>query len=177
MASKAKQIIWALVIAGLVFLTGIVILLIWFLSPPSIELPVKILITAFLLILWPVGILIVYYATRRKGAPAASSAGNSGQAAAGNGAVQLGTPAGKYEDLSRGAEEAVQWLRGTKLGNSNGGEAVFALPWYLVAGPVSAGKSSLLTSANLDFQVLPSQRASEQDLIRPTSHTDWRVTN
>ncbi|MDX6709012.1 MAG: hypothetical protein QOH96_28, partial [Blastocatellia bacterium] len=55
MPSKAKQIIAALVIAGLVLLTGIVILLVWFLSPSSVELPVKVLITAFLLILWPIG--------------------------------------------------------------------------------------------------------------------------
>jgi len=177
MPSKAKQIIAALVIAGLVLLTGIVILLVWFLSPSSVELPVKVLITAFLLILWPIGILIVYYSRRRKSAQTASPAGNSDPVSAGNGTSQFGAPTGTYQELSRGAEEAVQWLRGTKLGNSSGGEAVFALPWYVVAGPVSSGKSSLLTSANLDFQVLPSQRASEQDLIRPTPHTDWRVTN
>src|SRR6267378_3196926 len=108
MPSKAKQIIAALVIAGLVLLTGIVILLVWFLSPSSIELPVKVLITAFLLILWPVGILIVYYSRRRKNARAAAAAGNSAPVSAGNGTSQPGTPTGTYDELSRGAEEAVQ---------------------------------------------------------------------
>jgi len=77
MSSKAKQIIWALVIAGLVLLTGIVILLVWFLSPSSIELPVKVLITAFLLILWPVGIIDCLLQSQAKECSSCRSGGNS----------------------------------------------------------------------------------------------------
>jgi type VI secretion system protein ImpL len=177
MASGTKQLVSALVIAGLVFTTGILILLVWFLSPSWVELPGKILITAFLLVLWPIGILIVYYSRRGKPSGAEAQSNGNGPAPKPSGSSHLAAPAGTYEELNRGAEEAMQWLRGTKLGNSNGADPAYALPWYLVAGPVGAGKSSLLVSAGLDFQVLPSQRASEQDLIRPTSHSDWRVTN
>jgi type VI secretion system protein ImpL len=56
-------------------------------------------------------------------------------------------------------------------------EAVYSLPWYIVAGPPKTGKSSLVISSDLNFQNLPSQRQSELRLIRPTTSVDWRVTS
>ncbi len=76
-------------------------------------------------------------------------------------------------DISANAQEAVQWLRTTKLG---GGDAVYALPWYVTAGPQRSGKTSLVLSSSLDFQTLPSQRQTEQQIVRPTNNAEWRVT-
>ena len=83
---------------------------------------------------------------------------------------------GHYEQLTRGLR-VVQWLRGSKLGGRPSADAAYALPWYLVAGPRGSGKTSLLLSSGLDFHVLPSQRASEQRVVRPTEHCDWKVTD
>jgi type VI secretion system protein ImpL len=75
-------------------------------------------------------------------------------------------------------EETVQWLRGTKLGGSKKDvEMVYALPWFLVAGPEASGKTSLALSSGFDFHALPSQRASEQNLVRPTAGCEFRVTD
>ncbi|MEK7855438.1 MAG: type VI secretion protein IcmF/TssM N-terminal domain-containing protein, partial [Acidobacteriota bacterium] len=75
-----------------------------------------------------------------------------------------------------GTEEAVQFLKTSNLGSS-GRDAVYSLPWYIVAGAPRGGKSSLVLSSNLNFQTLPSQRQSEQKFIRPTGSVDWRVTS
>jgi type VI protein secretion system component VasK len=60
---------------------------------------------------------------------------------------------------------------------ANGKDAVYSLPWYVVAGTPKAGKSSLVLGSNLNFQTLPSQRQSEQKFVRPTGNIDWRVTS
>ncbi|HEV2864861.1 MAG TPA: type VI secretion system membrane subunit TssM [Pyrinomonadaceae bacterium] len=90
-------------------------------------------------------------------------------------------PPRAYEDLTRGAEEAVQWLRNTKLAEAfdaaDETSAVYALPWFVVAGPPASGKTSLLLSSGLNFQTLPSQRHAEHRTVRPTRGCDWRVTD
>jgi type VI secretion system protein ImpL len=80
------------------------------------------------------------------------------------------------QEVSKGAEEVIQFLKGSNLG-SNGSGAAYALPWYLVAGGTKSGKSSLVLGSGLNFQTLPSQRRSEQNNIRPTRQVDWRVTS
>src|SRR5690606_25847122 len=80
------------------------------------------------------------------------------------------------QDVVSGAEETVQFLKSSNLG-TNGKDALYSLPWYLVAGDARAGKSSLVIGSNLDFQTLPSQRQAEQKTVRPTPAVDWRVTN
>lgn len=90
-------------------------------------------------------------------------------------------PPRAYEDLTRGAEEAVQWLRNTKLSTgpdaADDSSAVYALPWFVVAGPPASGKTSLVLSSGLNFQTLPSQRQAEHRLVRPTRSCDWRITD
>lgn len=89
--------------------------------------------------------------------------------------AKLNAPTGNYGELTTGAEEAVQYLKGSNL--SAGKDAVYALPWYIVAGTPKSGKTSLVLSSGLNFQNLPSQRQSEQRSIRPTRNVDWRVTS
>ena len=167
MSPAQSQTKAAVLVAAKVFAVGLAVLLVWFLTPASVSTPVKILLVLFVLLVWPV--LAVIKRLRRS---RAAGGGNKGA---------LPPPTGTYEELTRGTEEAVQWLRGTKLGGGAdghaAGEAAYALPWYVIAGPPASGKTSLLQSAGLSFQVLPSQRASEQNVIRPTRNCEWRVTD
>jgi len=140
------------------------------------------IVVAFFLITLPFVLLFGFIMSRRKkkkeAAAAAASEGASADAGAADAqaAANTSTPAGSYGNLSTGAEEAVQFLKSSNLG-SGGRDAIYGLPWYLVAGAPSAGKSSLVISSNLNFQNLPSQRAAEQNFVRPTPAVDWRVTS
>jgi Uncharacterized protein conserved in bacteria len=152
----------------------------------------KIVIVAFVLLTMPFTLLVGWLVTRRsKGkdekAAAASAAAPIGMSApaeaaseSGNGTAsqpaKLTTPAGSYTDISTGAEEVVQFLKGSGLGGA-AKEAVYSLPWYLVAGAPKAGKSALVIGSDLNFENLPSQRQSELRMIRPTRSVDWRVTS
>ena len=91
-------------------------------------------------------------------------------------AQKLVAPTGNYDDLSKSSEEVIQFLKSSNLGEG-GKDAVYSLPWYVVAGMPKSGKSSLVLGSNLNFQNLPSQRESEQKFIRSTRNIDWRVTS
>ena len=78
--------------------------------------------------------------------------------------------------MSGGIEETVQFLKASNLGEG-GKEAIYSLPWYIVAGAPQSGKSSLVLASNLNFQTLASQRQSEQKFVRPTGSVDWRVSS
>lgn len=164
-------------ISALVSFYGIASLLVIFLGP-SIGLTYtwEIIIIALLLLTWPFAILINYVRQRRarnQEAPAASPETAAAQST-GKGSA---TPKRVHDELSRGAEEAVQWLRSSKLGGEHSGDAMYALPWYVIAGPLASGKTSLALSCGLDFQALPSQRRTEMKIVRPTYHCDWRITD
>ncbi|MDI1242781.1 MAG: type VI secretion system membrane subunit TssM [bacterium] len=141
-----------------------------------------IIVVAFILLTLPFVLLFGFVMSRRKkkkeaqAAEASPSTGDHAGAATGEAAANTPAPAGSYGNLSTGAEEAVQFLKSSNLG-SGGRDAIYGLPWYLVAGAPSAGKSSLVISSNLNFQNLPSQRAAEQNFVRPTATVDWRVTS
>ena len=140
----------------------------------------SIIILVFLVLTLPFVLLFAFVMSRRKkkkeaakaDAAAAESKDDASDAANGQPAA---APVGSY-DLSGGAEEAVQFLKSSNLGSS-GRDAVYGLPWYLVAGAPKSGKSSLVISSNLNFQNLPSQRQAEQKFVRPTPSVDWRVTS
>jgi len=139
-----------------------------------------IIVLVFLIVTLPFVILFSWLLSRRKKKKAEKAAEEKAPEAAGdaaaNGQPAAPAPAGAFGSLSSGAEEAVQFLKTSSLGTS-GRDAVYGLPWYIVAGAPSAGKSSLVISSNLNFQNLPSQRQSEQKFVRPTPTIDWRVTS
>jgi type VI secretion system protein ImpL len=175
--STGAQLKSILGISALVSFYGIASLLVIFLGPAiGLSYTWEIIIIALLLLTWPFAILINYLRKRRsRKAEAAPAAPGDGAAAA------KSKPAGSaprkiHEELARAAEEAVQWLRSSRLGGSRSGDALYALPWYIVAGPQAGGKTSLALSCGLDFQTLPSQRRAEMRIVRPTHHCDWRVT-
>lgn len=173
--SKLKMVLG---LGGLFSFYGVMTLATLFVPYPRLGYMERtIIIVAFILITLPFILLIGFVMSRRKKkkeAKAAESAATvSDDAAAGDKPAKLSTPSGDIGGLSSGAEEAVQFLKSSNLGASG----VYGLPWYLVAGAPSAGKSSLVISSNLNFQTLPSQRATEQKFVRPTGSIDWRVTS
>ncbi len=177
MSAQVSQIKSILGISALVSFYGIASLIILFLGP-SLGIPFiwEIVIIALLLLTLPFALLINYFrkrrARRREAQAAALEAGGAPEP------VKAGAaPKRVYEELTRGAEEVVQWLRSTRLGGAKASEALYALPWYVVAGPPASGKTSLVLSSGLDFHALPSQRRAEMKIVRPTHHCDWRVTD
>lgn len=179
MSSHGDQLKSALALSAVACVYGISCLLVWFFGPYfGLGPAARVVIIALLLLTWPLALVVNHYRKKRAGrqadGPAApAAAGADGQ----KGRAQLPPVAGTYESLRRGAEEAVQWLRGTRLSGARGRDAVYTLPWYVIAGPGGAGKSSLLQASGLDFHTLPSQRAADQHVIRPTPDCHWRVTD
>jgi type VI secretion system protein ImpL len=165
-------------ISALVSFYGIASLLVVFFGPTiGLSYAWEIIIIALLLLTLPFVFLINYMRKRRarKREAAQSPAPEAGAAAKPNKGGNA--PKRIYEELARGAEEAVQWLRSTRLGGAKSSNALYALPWYVVAGPSASGKTSLVLSSGLDFHALPSQRRTETKIVRPTHHCDWRVTD
>jgi type VI secretion system protein ImpL len=168
-------------VAGVASVYGIASLLILYLGPQyGFGIAYQLLVIGLILLTLPVG-LVIQHRRRRKArlADAADgepevSADKKGRRGAGK---QSGAPAGTYEHLTRGAEEVVQWLRGTKLGGGDAADAVYALPWFLITGPPASGKTSFVLSSRLHFQTLPGQRHAEHRLVRPTRSCEWRVTD
>src|SRR5262245_50442316 len=164
-------------ISALVSFYGIASLLVIFLGP-SIGLTYtwEIIIIALLLLTWPFAILINHLRKRRAQKREAAAAAPADGAAPAKSKPGGSAPRKIHEELARAAEEAVQWLRSSRLGGSRSGDALYALPCYIVAVPQASGKTSLALSSGLDFQALPSQRRAEMKIVRPTHHCDWRVT-
>src|ERR1051326_6134375 len=179
MSTHGDQLKSVLGISALVSFYGIASLAVVFLGP-SIGLTYvwEIIIIALLLLTWPFAILINHWRKRRAAKREAAQAVVPDAAAAPAAAAKSGgAPKRIHEELARGAEEAVQWLRSTKLSGAKSNDALYALPWYIVAVPSSSGKTSLVLSSGLDFHALPSQRRAEMKIVRPTHHCDWRVTD
>jgi type VI secretion system protein ImpL len=174
-------------VMGVVSLYGVASLLVLYLGPEyGFGMGYQIILIALILLTLPFVLLINAWRNRReKRREAAEAAGDESA-----GRQKVGRQSGKqpdqptrtYEDLARGATEAVQWLQGTRLGmgsvaGADAADAVYALPWFLIAGPRSSGKTSLVLSSGLNFQTLPSQRHAEHRLVRPTRSCEWRITD
>jgi type VI secretion system protein ImpL len=180
MSWHSNQLKYAFGLGGLFSFYGIVGLIVYMLPPSSVGSTQKIVIIALVLLTLPFALLIGYFASRKdrkkKQAEAAAAAPSSESQPSNGQPAKLSAPAGSYGELNSGTEEVIQFLKNSSLGNG-GRDAVYSLPWYMVAGAPRSGKSSLVISSNLNFQPLPSQRASEQKFVRPTGSVDWRVTS
>jgi type VI secretion system protein ImpL len=164
-------------ISALVSFYGIASLLVIFLGPSiGLNYTWEIIIIALLLLTWPFAILINHLRKRRARKREAAEAAPTDATVSAKPGKTGSAPRRIHEELARAAEEAVQWLRSSKLSGARSGDALYALPWYIVAGPLASGKTSLALSSGLDFQTLPSQRRAEMKIVRPTHHCDWRVT-
>lgn len=180
----AQQLKFAFGIGGFMSFYGVVGLLTWF-GGAKLGLPVnsRIMVIVVLMLTLPFALIIGYVATRRSRKKEEEAKKEAEEKATGKVASdsekpqKIASPTGNYGDLPSGAEEVVKFLQTSNLGGANGKEAIYSLPWYIVAGTPKSGKSSLVLGSNLNFQTLPSQRQSEQKLIRPTRDIDWRVTS
>lgn len=174
MSVQADQIKSALGISAIVSFYGIASIAVYFLGPSlGLSLAWQVAIIGLILLTLPFTLLLNRLRARR--ARKQENAANESIASDEN--KSGGPPKRIYEDLSRVTEEAVQWLRSSLLGGTNSKSAVYALPWFVVAGPPASGKTSLLLASGLDFHALPSQRASDHKIVRPTRNCDWRVSD
>lgn len=165
-------------ITGLVSLYGITSLAIWFIGP-TVGLDnyiYQIVIIALLLLTLPFVLLFAFLLRRRRRKKEAQAEQEAAAPATDKAAKPSSAPSRVYDELFRSAEEAVQWLRSTRLGSAKAKDAVYGLPWFVVAGPGGSGKTSMTLSSGLDVHALPSQRRTEINIVRPTRHCEWRMT-
>lgn len=176
-----QQLKYAFGIGGFMSFYGVVGLIVWVLgSQMGFATSSRIVVIALVLLTMPLALIGGYVVNRRakkkEEAAKAEAEAKEGEKADDDQAKKTVAPAGNYDDISKSAEEVVQFLKTSNLGEA-GKDAVYSLPWYLVAGTPKAGKSSLVLGSNLNFQTLPSQRQSEQKFVRSTQSIDWRVTS
>ncbi|HEX5083645.1 MAG TPA: type VI secretion protein IcmF/TssM N-terminal domain-containing protein [Blastocatellia bacterium] len=168
-SQELKKLIF---LSALVALTGITIFLILVASEETG--PAQIILIALILLLWPIGVLVNYYRRRRQGGEQTDA---EVDAAAAPKKPRATRASRSYEELERGAYEATQWLDENLDGTGQSVAPVYRLPWFMIAGQPKTGKTSLLLSAGMTFNALPSQRRADQNLLRPTGSCDWRVTD
>src|SRR5215217_3574815 len=118
MFSHKDQLKHALNITMYVSLYSLACLLILFLgSWVGLAVPYQIVLIALILLTWPFAIAVNRYRKKKE----QRQSGDDPQPLARKGPRQkadsagLDAPARDYDELTRGAEEAVEWLRGTKL--------------------------------------------------------------
>ena len=174
---QVNQLKYAFGIGGLMSFYGIVSMLTWLAGEQfGYTYTQRIVIIVLVLLTLPIALVTGYAAKRRsKKKELKEAEAKIEEKPAVDKAQKLAVPTGNYDDLSKSSEEVIQFLKSSNLG-AGGKEAVYSLPWYVVAGLPKSGKSSLVLGSNLDFQNLPSQRESEQKFIRSTRNIDWRVT-
>ena len=182
---QISQLKFAFGIGSLMSFYGIVGFIVMMLPAGMMGNNTKVVTIILILLTLPFTLLLTWFVSRRgkkkaekeaaaaEAAKAAQAGGENGASAA---AVSTAAPAGNYPLITQGTEEIVQFLKSSNLGET-GRDAVYSLPWYVVAGAPRSGKSSLVISSNLNFQALPSQRQSELRFVRPTPAVDWRVTS
>ncbi len=82
----------------------------------------------------------------------------------------------RIELLQNRFQGAIEFLKKTALNRNNTTIHLAELPWYLLIGPPSAGKTTLLANSKINF-ILAKQFKSEQIAQIPSSDScDWWVT-
>ncbi|HUF05730.1 MAG TPA: type VI secretion system membrane subunit TssM [Aridibacter sp.] len=170
---------YALGLGGFMSFYGVVGLIVWLMgdylgwNPGS-----RVIVIALILLTMPFALVANYFRTRRAKKREEKESGAEPAARTDAGEQQDGKavkPVASSEEISKVADEVITFLKESDLGAT--GNAVYALPWYIVAGDRGSGKSSLVLASGLNFQTLPSQRQSEMKFVKPTRQVDWRVTS
>lgn len=163
-----ERIRWIVEIATIISLYGIGSLLAWTLgSRLGFSSSGQILLIVVVLLTFPLALIINSYLKRRHNPPTTLEQSS--------GASPIQTE--NYPELLQHAEEAVQWLKSTKLASKSARDVVYQLPWFLCLGPSNSGKTSLILNSGLQLQALPSQKGLEQNLPRPTNNCQWHVSD
>ena len=115
--------------------------------------------------------LLVRWLRRRHAARAAAgleTAMAPTEAPAADGASQH-----EVDAIRSGMLKAIATIKGSKLGRMPGSRALYELPWYMIIGNPSAGKSSAITNSGLQF---PFADARVVRGVGGTRNCDWFFT-
>lgn len=82
---------------------------------------------------------------------------------------------GEVEALRARLQDAVKTIKTSKLGQMSGNAALYELPWYMVIGNPSAGKSSAVLNSGLQFPFADKEGASVQG-VGGTRNCHWFFT-
>lgn len=78
-------------------------------------------------------------------------------------------------ELRQQMEQGIGSLKSSKLGGGRGGQALYALPWYMIIGPPGSGKTTALKKSGLNFAFNPDQGGLRG--VGGTRNCDWWFTN
>ncbi|NRR33144.1 type VI secretion system membrane subunit TssM [Oxalobacteraceae bacterium] len=105
--------------------------------------------------------------------PGAKAGAPSVPGADGPGA-KAGAPARAEVDAIRNSmQQAIDTIKGSKLGAVAGTRALYELPWYMVIGNPAAGKSSAVTHSGLQFPIADNKVVQG---VGGTRNCDWFFT-
>jgi len=131
-----SQLKYAFGIGGFMSFYGIVGLSVWLLGDRfGYGMTQKIVIIALVLLTLPLALIGAFVVSRRnKKKELAQSGDAKAEASSSNGQAvqQVAAPSANYDDITKTAEEVVQFLKTSNLGEG-GKDAIYSLPWYLVA--------------------------------------------
>ncbi len=121
---QLEQLKYAVGLGGMVSFYGVVTLGVWLIGDKlGASDSYKIVTIAVVLLTLPFALVIMFVASRRK--KKAEKAKETEQVTANEQPQQLTTPSGNYDDFTKSAEEATNFLK-------TSGVDVYSLPWYLV---------------------------------------------
>ncbi len=166
----------------LYILSGILLALMWagwwFLQPPEGSpdpelFPFWVALTITIVV---VVLLVGLYVYRRIRAARAARALEKAIAQQAQEQVLAAKPEDRAEvqELQRQMLEGIKALKGSRLGQ--GGNALYAMPWYTIVGPPGAGKTTALRHSGLNFPYLDPDGAGVKG-VGGTRNCDWWFTN
>ncbi|WP_338765008.1 type VI secretion system membrane subunit TssM [Massilia sp. METH4] len=83
------------------------------------------------------------------------------------------TANGDVDVLRAGLLDAIETIRGSKLGITTGSRALYELPWYMIIGNPAAGKSSAVVNSGLQFPIADNKVVQG---VGGTRNCDWFFT-
>ena len=118
------------------------------------------------------GLLALFFAflRLRKAGAGAEPSDHPAAAEHAEGTGDVSAPGGEREELRRKLESALGLLRSGQFGGAK--TAVSALPWYLMIGPPSSGKTSMLSRSGIRF-FSPSGSRTSKESEGATSSCEW----
>ena len=131
-----EQLKWATGLGALMSFYGVVGMIVWLIPNEKLggsAMTYKIVVISLVLLTLPFALVGGYFLSRRSKKKKEEAEKNA-EAKTGDSSAtpaKLSTP-GTNNDIVQAAEETVQFLKSSNL--NSGKDAVYALPWYIVAG-------------------------------------------
>ncbi len=79
--------------------------------------------------------------------------------------------------LQERLKEAMEVLKGAKLGGAGETKRLYQIPWYLIIGPPGAGKTTALVNSGLNFPLAERFGVESLKGVGGTRHCDWWFTD